>query len=89
MKVRFDCALATPAQCSEGTQAACAVFEAAGLSPLAARNAFAEVSGAAACDMPSPASVRAARTWSRAVEAAVHACFGDGPVSVQARLDLV
>lgn len=81
MEVRFIARDATPQQRVLGGQAAQAVLQASGLSPLAARNAFAEVVDAARGArhpdaMPSPATVRAARVWSLAFDAAVRACFG-------------
>ncbi|KQP35489.1 hypothetical protein [Pseudorhodoferax sp. Leaf274] len=88
MEVRFNAPLATQAQCTEGAQAARAVFEASGLSPLAARNAFTQVQGNDEAEQPSPATVRAARTWSRACDAAVRACFGASPRPPQADLDV-
>lgn len=81
MQVRFIARDVTPQQRALGGQAAWAVLQASGLSPLAARNAFAEVIGAAqgarhSDTVPSPATVRAARVWAQAFDAAIQACFG-------------
>jgi hypothetical protein len=93
MEVRFIARDATPQQRVRGGQAARAVLQASGLSPLAARNAFAEVVGAARGvsgpdAVPSPASVRAARVWSLAFDAAVRACFGRVVRPLMADLDI-
>lgn len=81
MEIRFNAPQATQEQCSKGAEAAHEVLQASGLSALAARNAFAEVVGAATGQReaglpPSPATVRAARAWNAAFDAAMRACYG-------------